>query len=90
MNAVPEKGFLKDVRKISDPKKKAEIEQAILTVKKAASPKDIPGLKKVTGEKPPIFYRIRVGDYRIGVTIECDLVTFVRCLPRKDIYKYFP
>jgi ribosomal-protein-alanine N-acetyltransferase len=36
------------------------------------------------------FYRIRVGDYRIGVAVEGDEVEFVRCLHRRDIYGYFP
>lgn len=35
-------------------------------------------------------YRIRVGDYRIGFTVTGDIVTFVRVLHRKDIYRYFP
>lgn len=35
-------------------------------------------------------YRIRVGEYRIGVRIMGDMVTFVRVLERKDLYKYFP
>lgn len=36
------------------------------------------------------FYHIRIGDYRIGVSLENDVVTFVRCLNRREIYKYFP
>lgn len=35
-------------------------------------------------------YRIRVGDYRVGFTVVGDIVTFVRVLHRKDIYRYFP
>ncbi len=36
------------------------------------------------------YYRIRFGDYRIGIKIEDDLVIFIRALHRKDIYRYFP
>ncbi len=36
------------------------------------------------------YYRIRVGDYRIGFTEDEDTITFVRVLHRKDIYRYFP
>ncbi|HEY4721787.1 MAG TPA: type II toxin-antitoxin system RelE/ParE family toxin [Anaerolineae bacterium] len=36
------------------------------------------------------YYRIRVGDYRVGLVVESDTVTFVRFLHRKDIYRYFP
>jgi len=34
-------------------------------------------------------WRIKIGDYRIGVEIKKDTVIFVRILHRKDIYKYF-
>ena len=36
------------------------------------------------------YYRFRVGDYRIGIVIEEDTVVFVRCLHRREIYRYFP
>jgi len=35
-------------------------------------------------------YRIRIGDYRLGLIIDNQIVEFIRCLHRKDIYKYFP
>lgn len=44
-------------------------------------------LQKLSGT--PNYYRIRVGDYRIGPALEDDMVVFVRCLHRKDIYRYF-
>jgi mRNA-degrading endonuclease RelE of RelBE toxin-antitoxin system len=31
-----------------------------------------------------------VGDYRVGFVFEHGAVTFVRCLDRKEIYRYFP
>jgi len=36
------------------------------------------------------YYRIRVGDYRIGVETSEGQVIFVCFLNRKDIYRYFP
>lgn len=36
------------------------------------------------------FYRIRVGDYRIGFMLDNDILVFMRVLHRKDIYRYFP
>ena len=37
------------------------------------------------------FYRIRIGDYRVGIELENDnSVTFLKLKHRKDIYKYFP
>jgi len=50
--------------------------------------RDIPNLKKLNGYM--VYYRIKVGEYRIGITIVGDMVTFVKCFPRKDFYKHFP
>jgi mRNA interferase RelE/StbE len=36
------------------------------------------------------YYRMRLGDHRVGLSVQDDVVTFVRVLPRKDIYRYFP
>ncbi|MFB2895956.1 type II toxin-antitoxin system RelE/ParE family toxin [Aerosakkonemataceae cyanobacterium BLCC-F50] len=37
-------------------------------------------------------YKIRVGDYRIGITVEQDTNTLIceRIAHRKDIYRIFP
>lgn len=48
----------------------------------------IPNLKKLRGDEQA--YRIRVGDYRIGVFIEGDTITFARVKHRRDVYRYFP
>ena len=82
------KTFDKDVNNIFDAKILCKIEQAIVNVEEAMMVQNIPKLKKLKGYK--IHYRIRVGNYRIGVTIVGDLVTFERCLLRKDFYKYYP
>jgi len=37
-----------------------------------------------------MYYRIRVGDYRIGVKLEKDIIYFVVVEHRKDVYKTFP
>lgn len=36
------------------------------------------------------FYRIRIGQYRVGIVLEAGVVDFVRFLHRKDVYRYFP
>ena len=35
-------------------------------------------------------YRIRMGDYRIGLFFDNETITFARILHRKEIYRYFP
>jgi mRNA interferase RelE/StbE len=36
------------------------------------------------------FYKIRFGDYRVGLKVEGNTIIFERALHRKDIYRYFP
>ncbi len=48
----------------------------------------VPNLKKLKGSK--IAHRVRVGEYRVGFLLEAGVVTFMRCLNRKDIYREFP
>jgi len=36
------------------------------------------------------YYRVRIGDYRIGFKKEGQSVIFMRVKHRKDIYKIFP
>lgn len=50
--------------------------------------RDIRNIKKLTGDK--ISYRIRLGDYRIGIYYENSIVEFARIVHRKEIYKVFP
>ena len=49
---------------------------------------DLKNVKKLQGYENA--YRIKVGDYRIGVIFEDQTVTFWRLLHRREIYRYFP
>jgi mRNA interferase RelE/StbE len=57
-------------------------------IEKAKNVLEIRNLKKLKGYKD--FYRLRIGDYRIGLQVKNNNVIFVRILHRKEIYKYFP
>ncbi len=46
-------------------------------------------IRKIKGYKD--YYRIRIGNYRIGCRIEkADKIIFYRVKSREDIYKIFP
>jgi len=45
-------------------------------------------IKPIKGFKK--YYRIRLGDYRIGFKKENNSIIFMRVKHRKDIYKHFP
>jgi mRNA interferase RelE/StbE len=54
-----------------------------------SQPDSIHNLKKLRAASGS-YYRIRIGEYRIGLIFSGGIVTFVRCLHRKEIYRYFP
>lgn len=80
--------FSKDLDKISARQIKQSIEKLIVQIESASTISVIPHIKKLSGFKSA--YRIRIGDYRIGVFIENNVVQFARIVHRKDIYKVFP
>jgi mRNA interferase RelE/StbE len=82
------KRFSKDLDNLTKPKDKNVVLQVILSIKDAKTLADISNIKKLTGFSNA--YRVRVGDYRIGIFVEGDTVQFARIAHRKDIYKIFP
>ncbi len=79
---------MRDLKKIQDEALRRRIKETIEKVEAAETLRELPNLTKLSGTSG--FYRIRVGDYRIGIAVEGDEVEFVRCLHRRDIYRYFP
>lgn len=82
------KSFEKDLSEIRNGDLLARIKAAIEEVENAASLLDISNIKKLRADGN--YYRLRIGDYRIGFTRDEDTITFVRVLHRKEIYRYFP
>jgi len=82
------KSFSKDLDKISSSTVKNQIKQVIVALEKAEKLQDIPGTKKLKGHRNA--YRIRMGDYRLGLFLEIYTVLLASFLHRKDIYKIFP
>jgi len=80
--------FYKDLDKITTQKVKNDILAAIENVIKANSLKDIRNIKKLKTSK--IAYRIKIGDYRIGLYYENNCIEFARIVHRKEIYRVFP
>ena len=76
LSAIRDKSLLKRVREVID------------TVETADSLALLPNLKSLKGSRN--YFRVPVGDYRIGLAIQEDTVIFVRFPNRKDIYRYFP
>jgi len=83
-----ERNFAKDFYKLKDRKLAQEILITIQNVASASSPDEIRNIKKLKGHNTA--YRIRSGDYRIGVFIEDDTVFFSAFDHRSKIYRRFP
>jgi mRNA interferase RelE/StbE len=83
-----ESKFSKDLRKIKDQKLLSQIKIVINECKLAQTLDDIKNLKKLKGYQ--IFYRIKIGDYRLGIAIINDELIFTRFLHRREIYRFFP
>jgi mRNA interferase RelE/StbE len=80
--------FKKDLRNIENKDLLNRIKDTIEQTEKALSLQDITNIRKLKGTRT--YYRIRVGEYRVGLTVDGDEAVFVRCLDRKEIYRYFP
>jgi mRNA interferase RelE/StbE len=82
------KRFLKDLAAIpSQTRKRIEVfafEEALQLASLAESGK----IEKLKGFEA--YYRIRFGDYRVGLKLEGDTLVFERALHRRDIYRVFP
>ena len=80
--------FYKRLIKIKDKHLLEKVKQAILQAENADVIHNIKQVKKLEGFKN--YYRIRIGDYRIGLELKKDTVWFITIANRKEIYKIFP
>lgn len=80
--------FLKDIDDLPDQPTRERLAVLIEAIEAAADLSQIQNLKKLSGHRNA--YRIRMGDYRIGLFIEGDAVEFARVVHRKTIYDVFP
>ena len=80
--------FLKAISKIPNKQLKINIAEVIEGTEKAESLNQIKNLIKLKGYSD--YFRIRLGQYRIGLKLKNDILFFVAFAHRKDIYKTFP
>lgn len=88
MKVKIDKSFEKDTDKIKDRKLLVKVAKCIEHVAAANSLIQINNLKKLSGFDN--YYRIKIGDYRLGIFIRANEARFERFLHRKDIYRYYP
>ncbi|WP_031386108.1 type II toxin-antitoxin system RelE family toxin [Desulfonatronum thiodismutans] len=89
MNVRYAKRFLKDIDKLKEEQVvKREILNIITTLKNAENLAGIPNIKPLKGYSQ--YFRIKVGDYRLGFKKTEESLDLIRFLHRKDIYRLFP
>ena len=88
MDVLYESSFAKDLKRVKDKQLLKRVQNVIEEIKATNELVNIRNLKKLQGYDT--FYRLRLGNYRIGIEVEGGKVIFVRILHRKDIYRRFP
>jgi len=82
------KKFLKDLSRIpANDRQKIEV-FVFKGSEKISSIESTGQFEKLKGYQT--YYRIRFGNYRVGVSYENEVLTFEQVLHRKEIYRYFP
>lgn len=89
MKVTFKKSFAKDLKRKADDKNLlSRVDQILGQVDTVRDISEIPNLKKFKSDGD--YYRIRIGDYRLGLIIENGTIIIVRLLHRSEIYRYFP
>ncbi|MBD2440003.1 type II toxin-antitoxin system RelE/ParE family toxin [Nostoc sp. FACHB-110] len=83
------KKFLKELADLPEDIQ-ARIEPIVFQELESENPFDLGYLQKMKGYEDK--YKIRVGNYRIGITVDKERQTLIcqRVAHRKDIYRIFP
>jgi len=83
------KTFLKDLSKVFPDKRRKQIEKFVFVELPGLSSIESAGnIEQMTGFKN--YYKVRFGDFRVGMNKKDNTIEVLRVLNRKEIYKYFP
>lgn len=89
MELIYAKTFLKDLSKVVPVRRRIQIEEFVFVELPMLSSIESYGkIEKMKGHKN--YYKIRFGEYRVGLFIDGPIVELRRVLNRKEIYKFFP
>jgi mRNA interferase RelE/StbE len=81
--------FLRDLKKLKNQPIHDEVFELVFTIlPEVKTLRDVTGIKVMKGY--PNRYRIRLGNYRVGIEVHGDTVEVMRVLHRREFYRYFP
>lgn len=88
MNIEYHKSFERDLRRVRDRSLLGRVKTALVELDKAETLESLTGIKAMKGH--PEYFRLRIGDYRLGIKRTDSGVSIIRFLSRGDIYRKFP
>lgn len=88
MRVEPNRGFTRDLRRIRSSELRQRVLLKIEELEAASAITEVRGVVKMAGEGS--YYRIRIGDYRLGLAMAGDEAILLRLLHRSEIYQFFP
>ena len=89
MKVLYVKALVKDLEAVSSNLGvKKRLLKLIERLKTIDSLSELQNIKKIEGYDN--YYRLRVGDYRLGLKLSGKTVELIRFLHRRDIYRRFP
>ena len=88
MKVEPTRLFRRDVRQLGSAQIRRRLEQVIQELIAADNITEVSGVSRMTA--PGEHYRIRIGEYRLGITMDGETAILRRFLPRGEIYRRFP
>ena len=89
MKILYTKSFDRDIGVVkNNPEMQKRILEVIRRLREVESLDEVQGIKKIEGYET--YYRLRIGDYRLGIKLAGDTLELIRFLHRKDIYRRFP
>jgi mRNA interferase RelE/StbE len=83
------KAFLKDIKRLKrQPVYNKVFELVFMTLPTIKTIRELSDVKSMKGFSNR--YRIRIGNYRIGIEMQDDFIEIVRVLHRRKFYRHFP
>ena len=81
--------FIRDMKRIRNQALRERVGQTLAALEAAPTLAEAGNVEKVASSSGQ-NYRVRVGDYRLGITVDDDTIILKRFLHRREIYRYFP
>jgi len=82
------KSFERDLRRVRDRNLLERVEAVLVELEGSETLDSISNIKAMKGH--PDYFRVRIGDFRLGFRRIDDGVRIIRFLSRGDIYRKFP